>query len=66
MSINERIQKSIAEYEATRSDSTELIRLQEFLQRMKDAGVAKTREYNLPPPDTLGRTMVEKEKLKVL
>jgi hypothetical protein len=61
----ERGSNAIVGYEATSSDPAELVRLQEFLQRMKDSGVAKTREYNLPPPDTLGRTMVEKEQNKV-
>lgn len=65
MKITERVHNAIAGYEATSSEPVELVRLQEFLQRMKAAGVAKIKEYNLPPPDTLGRTMVEREQTKV-
>ena len=61
MKITERVHNALAGFEATSPEPAELVRLQEFLQRMKNAGVAKTMEYNLPPPDTLGRAMVGKE-----
>jgi hypothetical protein len=57
MQVDERVKKALAEFPPTSQDQTELARLQEFLQRMKDAGVARTREYDLPQPDTLGRSL---------
>lgn len=62
MKISERVSNALASFEATTSAPAELVRLQEFLQEMRTAGVAKTMEYNLPPPDTLGRSMVERDK----
>ena len=58
MQVDERVKKALAEYPRASQDRGELARLQEFFQRMKDAGVARTREYDLPLPDTLGRAMV--------
>ena len=62
MQVNERVKKVLAQYPATSQDQGELARLLEFFQRMKDAGVARTRQYDLPQPDTLGRTLVAREK----
>ncbi len=59
MQVTERVKKTLAKYQETSPDAEDLARLQEFLQRMKDAGVAKTREYDLPQPDTLGRALVK-------
>lgn len=64
MQVTERVKKALADYPAASSDPEELARLQEFLQQMKDAGVAKTREYDLPQPNTLGRALVERERIK--
>jgi len=58
MQVIERVNKAVAEYPVVSKNQEELIRLQEFLQQMKDAGVARTREYDLPQPDTLGRALV--------
>ena len=55
MAIDERIQKALSDFAAVTKDNDELVRLQEFYQRMKDAGLVKAREYDLPQPDTLGR-----------
>ncbi|MCI0427241.1 MAG: hypothetical protein L0Z46_04415 [Nitrospiraceae bacterium] len=41
MKITERVHNALAGFEATSPEPAELVRLQEFLQRMKDAGVAK-------------------------
>jgi|CXWL01.1.fsa_nt_gi hypothetical protein len=59
MHIADRLIEAIETHKAAASDPEELVRLQEFLCRMVAAGVAKTREYDLPQPDTLGRTTVE-------
>ena len=60
MPITDRVEKALIEHQAKCPDTEELARLQEFLQRMKAAGVAKIREYDLPQPDTLGRALVER------
>jgi len=56
MLANERIRNVLSGYPAVSHDQSELARLQEFLQRMKEAGVVRTRQYDLPQPDTLGRS----------
>lgn len=58
MKIADRMIEAIEAHKAGASDADELVRLQDFLCRMVAAGVAKTREYDLPQPDTLGRTTV--------
>lgn len=59
MQVVKELEKTLAEYPPNSSDTEELARLRDFLQRMKEAGVARTREYDLPQPDTLGRALVE-------
>ncbi|MCY4546670.1 MAG: hypothetical protein OXD39_15695 [Gemmatimonadetes bacterium] len=39
----------------------DLQRLEEFYDRMKEAGVAKTQTYKLPQPDTIGRIRSSKK-----
>jgi hypothetical protein len=60
MKTTEQVKKVIAEYPRASTDVKELVRLQEFFAKMKDAGIAKTREYDIPQPDTLGRVIIEK------
>ena len=62
MQVIERVKKTLTEYPDISSKPEELARLQEFLQRMKAAGVARTREYDLPLPDTLGHALVQRER----
>ena len=62
MQIDERVQKALAEYPTKCNDQHELVRLQEFYQPMKEAGIARTREYDLPLPDTIGRNLITKRK----
>lgn len=59
MRILEELEKTLATFPAGTPDPEELARLQRFLTEMKDAGVAKTREYDLPRPDTIGRATIE-------
>ena len=59
MGIVDQLERTLEDFPASSSNPEELARLQEFLQRMKDAGVARTREYDLPPPDTIGRALVK-------
>jgi hypothetical protein len=58
MDLSDRVKKSLADYPEFCSSPDELTRLEEFLKKMKEAGIAKTREYDLPLPDTLGRAFV--------
>jgi hypothetical protein len=57
MPITEDLERNLAEFPALTPNPEELARLQEFLLRMKNAGIAKTQEYNIPRPDTIGRTL---------
>lgn len=58
MNIAEQIQVAMAEHLAEPKDKEELSRLQEFLQKMMDAGVAKKQQYDIPQLDTIGRSLV--------
>ncbi len=60
MRVDDQTKKILTEYPAASQDRNELLRLQEFFQRMKDAGLVRMREYDLPQPDTLGRAMAAK------
>ncbi|MEW6348780.1 MAG: hypothetical protein AB1646_06930 [Thermodesulfobacteriota bacterium] len=59
MSITDKLQGLISEFPRTTPDTEELQRLSQFLIEMKRMGVAKTQEYNLPRPDTLGRRLMQ-------
>ncbi len=51
----ERLQETLADFEARTTDAGELERLRSFYERMKRDGIASTREYDLPQLDTIGR-----------
>ncbi len=51
----EELKKTLTRFPQVTRDPAELARLQQFLADMKEAGIAKTREYDLPLPDTIGR-----------
>lgn len=55
MPVLEELKRILASFPEATPDVAELARLRQFLTEMKDAGVAKTREYDLPRPDTIGR-----------
>ena len=59
MDVTDRVKKALTDYPEHSTKLDELSRLEDFLKKMKEAGVAKTREYDLPLPDTLGRAFVE-------
>ena len=54
--IIDRVQEAVAAFEVRTPDPEELHRLRSFYDRMKRAGIATTREYDLPQLDTIGRT----------
>lgn len=58
MSIIDEINKVKAEFPSTTSNADELQRLNRFLAEMRQAGVAKTQQYNIPQPDTIGYVLV--------
>ncbi len=66
MTIADRMIAAMETHKATSTKQEELVRLQDFLSRMIAAGVAKTREYDLPQPDTLGRAALEKFQIKTI
>jgi len=55
MPIVERLEGMLTSFPRVTPSAAELARLQQFFTEMKDAHIAKTREYDLPRPDTLGR-----------
>jgi len=55
MSIVDELKRTLASFPEATADAAELVRLQQFLAEMKIAGIARTREYDLPRPDTIGR-----------
>lgn len=55
MAILDDLKKTLEDFPSVTADPEDLARLQQFLKQMKDAGVAKTREYDIPRPDTIGR-----------
>ncbi len=59
MTIVDEIHKLMSEFPPTTPEAEELQRLSRFLTEMKRIGVAKTQEYNLPRPDTLGRGLLQ-------
>lgn len=59
MDVIDRVRKALEDSPNSSIKQEELSRLEDFLKQMKAAGVAKTREYDLPLPDTLGRAFVE-------
>ena len=58
MPILDDLKKTLAEFPSVTPNPDDLVRLQQFLNQMKDLGVAKTREYDIPRPDTIGRALV--------
>jgi hypothetical protein len=59
MDVTDRVKRALADFPEHSPKQDELSRLEDFLKKMKEAGIAKTREYDLPLPDTLGRAFVE-------
>jgi hypothetical protein len=53
--IGDRVREVAETFEAQTSNREELDRLRAFYDRMKRAGIATTREYDLPQLDTIGR-----------
>lgn len=58
--VVDRVQGAAAAFEAQTLDPEELHRLRSFYDRMKRAGIATTREYDLPQLDTIGRSILRK------
>lgn len=58
MNIVEKIQQTLNEYPADSNNQEELLRLQDFLHKMEEAGIARKRQYDIPLVDTLGRSLV--------
>jgi hypothetical protein len=57
MKIADRVKQAVEEHRACNPE--DLARLERFFSEMKALGVAKAPKYDLPLPDTLGRTLVE-------
>lgn len=59
MAIVETLKQVVARFPSVSANREELERLQRFFDEAKRAGVVKIREYDLPLPDTIGRTAVQ-------
>lgn len=57
MKIADRVKQAVEQHHAPNPE--DLARLERFFSEMKALGVAKAPQYDLPLPDTLGRTLVE-------
>lgn len=55
MTMVEDLKKTLVEFPKSTSNVADLARMQQFFKEMKEAGIAQTREYGLPQPDTIGR-----------
>lgn len=58
MSLTDRLKDLLVKYPHQTSDRSELERLREFTERMREAGIVPTRTYDLPLPNTLGSGLV--------
>ena len=58
MSIVDDLRHTLTDFAPSPGKLEELKRLSQFYERMKQEGVAKTREYALPPLDTIGRRAI--------
>jgi hypothetical protein len=61
MSVVDDVKRTLAEFPSTTADAEELARLMRFLAQMRRAGLTKMRDYDLPRPDTIGRSLVTAE-----
>lgn len=55
------LRKVLADFPQQAPDQGRLAELRAFLEEMKAAGIATTREYDLPRPDTIGRMTTDSE-----
>ena len=60
MAIVDELNRTLETFPPISPDPNELARLRLFLAEMKIAGIAKTREYDLPQPDTIGHTATKR------
>jgi hypothetical protein len=58
MPVVDDLKKMRAGFPAITPNPEDLARLQKFFNHMKEIGIAKTREYDIPRPDTIGRALV--------
>lgn len=57
MTLVDELQALLSSFKPKPDRAEELRRLEEFYERMKAEGFATTREYDLPPLDTIGRAL---------
>ena len=58
MTIKERVEETLKQYREI-TKSSDFNNLRDFYEEMKKEGVAVTKEYDLPPLDTIGRRLYE-------
>ena len=55
MKLSESLEDLLAQHGAQRAQDSEYRHLRELYDRLKSEGRVKQPEYELPPPDTIGR-----------
>ena len=57
MTIEKKMKEVLAQPNPSGPDNPEFQRLREFYEQKKKEGVVKKQEYDLPPLDTIGRSL---------
>ena len=57
MTIEKKMEEVLAQPNSHGPDNPEFQRLREFYEQKKREGVVRRQEYDLPPLDTIGRTL---------
>ena len=57
MPVAKKVSATIPTFKTKPENARELERLRDFMERMKAEGIATTRGYDIPRPDTLGRSI---------
>jgi hypothetical protein len=63
MSISEKLKDVLREEGQKFEDNLDFVKLQEFYVEMKNKGLVRKQEYNLPPLDTIGRSIYHRANL---
>jgi hypothetical protein len=64
MSITDEVRRVAHESLPPFAEDPTFVALQQFYRRMKEAGLVKQRQYDLPPLDTIGRDVVRQPRAR--
>jgi len=57
--LSDKIKETISSVHNSDSINEDLRKLEEFFHLMKERGLVKSRDYSLPPLDTIGKTFYQ-------